>query len=212
MYVCVSMYMCVVIYVCMYIFMYMYGWGEIFFTHPEWPWGSTSPLYNEYRVFPGGKAAGAWPWPPTPSSAEVKERVQLYLYSPSGISWPLIGWNCKFTFTFTFTCMNGWMVVCLCVCVCTIHIYAFLLYRGAVFYGSGTFVLRSTAGYLALYGIKYDLNRTLSFQHSVLNYRIVSVVASEQTTVHTMLLLLGVSQSIIAIIATSVSLLLATIQ
>ena len=108
--------------------------------------------------------------------------------------------------------MNGWMVVCLCVCVCTIHIYAFLLYRGAVFYGSGTFVLRSTAGYLALYGIKYDLNRTLSFQHSVLNYRIVSVVASEQTTVHTMPLLLGVSHSIIAIIATSVSLLLATIQ
>jgi hypothetical protein len=23
-------------------------------------------LYNEYRVFPGGKAAGAWCWPPTP--------------------------------------------------------------------------------------------------------------------------------------------------
>jgi len=27
--------------------------------------------------------------PPTPSSAEVKERVQLYLYSTSGPSWPL---------------------------------------------------------------------------------------------------------------------------
>jgi len=29
---------------------------------------------------------------PPPSSAEVKERVQLYLYSPFGPSWPVIGW------------------------------------------------------------------------------------------------------------------------
>jgi len=35
-------------------------WGEIFRTHPERPWGPPSHLYNEYRVFPGGKAAGAW--------------------------------------------------------------------------------------------------------------------------------------------------------
>jgi hypothetical protein len=34
---------------------------------------------------------------PPPSSAEVKERVELYLYSPSGPSWPVLGW----TFTFT---------------------------------------------------------------------------------------------------------------
>ena len=26
-----------------------------------------------------------------PSSAEVKERVELYLYSPSGPSWPILG-------------------------------------------------------------------------------------------------------------------------
>ena len=32
----------------------------------------------------------AWPWPPTPTSAEVKERVELYLYYPTGHSWRLL--------------------------------------------------------------------------------------------------------------------------
>jgi hypothetical protein len=36
--------------------------------------------------FPGGKAAGAWSWP-VPSSAEVKEWVELYLHFPSTPSW-----------------------------------------------------------------------------------------------------------------------------
>jgi hypothetical protein len=36
------------------------GGGEIFCTHPDRPWGPPSLLYNGYRVFPGGKAAGAW--------------------------------------------------------------------------------------------------------------------------------------------------------
>jgi hypothetical protein len=35
-------------------------WGEIFRTRPYRPWGPPSLLYNGYRVFPGGKAAGAW--------------------------------------------------------------------------------------------------------------------------------------------------------
>jgi DNA-binding sugar fermentation-stimulating protein len=26
-----------------------------------------------------------------PSSTEVKERIELYLYSPSGLSWPVLG-------------------------------------------------------------------------------------------------------------------------
>ena len=36
------------------------GGCEIFRTCPDWPWGPPSLLYNRYRVFPGGKAAGAW--------------------------------------------------------------------------------------------------------------------------------------------------------
>jgi hypothetical protein len=50
-------------------------------------------VYNEYRVFPGVKVAGAWRWPLTPSSAEIKESVELYLYSIFGPSWPLIRWS-----------------------------------------------------------------------------------------------------------------------
>ena len=34
--------------------------GEIFRTRPDLPWGPPSLLYNGYRVFPGGKAAGEW--------------------------------------------------------------------------------------------------------------------------------------------------------
>ena len=46
--------------------------GEIFRTRPDRPWGLPSLLYSRYRVFHGGKAAGAWCWLTTPSSAEVK--------------------------------------------------------------------------------------------------------------------------------------------
>jgi len=41
------------------------GEGEIFRTRPDRPWGPPSLLYNAYRFFPRGKAAGAWRWPHT---------------------------------------------------------------------------------------------------------------------------------------------------
>jgi hypothetical protein len=66
--------------------------GEIFRTRPDQSRGPLSPLFNGYRVFRGGKAAGEWRWPSTSSSAAVKERVKQYLCSPSGPSWPDLGW------------------------------------------------------------------------------------------------------------------------
>ena len=68
-------------------------WERIFRTCPDRPWGPPSLLYNGYRVFPGGTAAVARHGVdhPTRSKAEVKERVELYLYSPSGPSWPVLG-------------------------------------------------------------------------------------------------------------------------
>jgi hypothetical protein len=40
--------------------------------------------------FPGVKRPKRGVDHPPPSNAEVKERVELYLYSPSGPSWPVL--------------------------------------------------------------------------------------------------------------------------
>jgi len=68
------------------------GGGNIFRMRPDRPWGPLSLLYNGYRVpFPGVKWLGRGIAHPPPSSAEVKERVELYLYFPSRPSWPALG-------------------------------------------------------------------------------------------------------------------------
>jgi hypothetical protein len=67
-------------------------WGRDF-SHPSPPaLGPIQPPIQWVPGLSGGKAAGAWRWPPTPSSAAVKERVYLYLYSSCGLSWPVLGW------------------------------------------------------------------------------------------------------------------------
>jgi len=42
---------------------------------------------------PGVKRPGCSVDHTTPSSAEFKERVEPYIYAPSGTSWTFIGWN-----------------------------------------------------------------------------------------------------------------------
>jgi hypothetical protein len=67
-------------------------WGAIF----------SAPFQTGPRANPASYTVGTGSFPRVkrpgrdvdhspPSSAEVKERVELYLYSPSGPSWPVIG-------------------------------------------------------------------------------------------------------------------------
>ena len=85
---------------------------------PDRPWGLPSLLYNGYRVIPGDPAAAMWRWSPTLSGAEVKERAELYLYSPYGPSWPVLGWtslipHIKFylnVYILLFVAHETWMV------------------------------------------------------------------------------------------------------
>jgi hypothetical protein len=67
-------------------------WGRNFL-HPSRPaLGPTQPPVQWVSgLFLEDKADVAWRWPRTPSSAEVKERVELYLYSYYGPSWPVLG-------------------------------------------------------------------------------------------------------------------------
>jgi hypothetical protein len=46
-------------------------WGEIFRTSPDRPWDPNSPLYNGYRVFPGGKKQPGRDADPSPPSSAV---------------------------------------------------------------------------------------------------------------------------------------------
>ena len=61
--------------------------GEFFRKHPAYPASYTTGTGS----LPGLKRPGLGVGHPPPSSAEVKERVELYLYSPSGPLWPATG-------------------------------------------------------------------------------------------------------------------------
>jgi hypothetical protein len=65
-------------------------WGEIFRTCPDRPWGPPSLLYNGHWVFPGGRKRPGRDADPSPLLVpRSKHRVELYLYSPWGPSWPV---------------------------------------------------------------------------------------------------------------------------
>jgi len=44
------------------------------------------------------KTPGEWRWRPTPSSAEVEERIELCLYSPFRVFMALLGWSLSLRF------------------------------------------------------------------------------------------------------------------
>jgi hypothetical protein len=50
------------------------------------------PVQRVPGLFSKNEVPKAWSWPPTASSTEVKERVELYFYTPSGPSWSILGW------------------------------------------------------------------------------------------------------------------------
>jgi hypothetical protein len=66
------------------------GGCEIFRTCPDRSWGPPSLLYNWYRVFPGGRKRPGRDAEPSPLLVPRSwNRVDLYLDSPKGPSWPV---------------------------------------------------------------------------------------------------------------------------
>jgi hypothetical protein len=66
-------------------------WGQDF-PHTSRPaLGPTQLTIQWVPDLPGVKRPGRGADHPPPSSTEVKERVQLYFYSLSGLSWPVLG-------------------------------------------------------------------------------------------------------------------------
>jgi hypothetical protein len=68
------------------------GGGRILHIHPGEPWATPSPYAVVTGSFLGLKQLRHGINHPPQSSTEVKERVELYLYSPCGSSWPVLSW------------------------------------------------------------------------------------------------------------------------
>jgi hypothetical protein len=66
------------------------------------PGGHPASCAIDTGSFPGVKQPDRGVDHPPPSSAKVKERVELYLSSPSGSWWPVSRENFTFTFSFIF--------------------------------------------------------------------------------------------------------------
>jgi len=71
--------------------------GKIFHIIPDRPWAYPASYTMGTGSSSGVKRLGSGVGHPPPSSAEVKERVQLYLYSLFGPLWPVL----RVSFTFT---------------------------------------------------------------------------------------------------------------
>jgi len=86
-------------YIYIYIYMLAVGWTvwrlspggcEIFHTCPDQPWGHPASSTVGTVAFLGVKQLGRGVDHPLPPSVDMKERVELYLYSTSGPSWSVI--------------------------------------------------------------------------------------------------------------------------
>ena len=99
-------------------------WGSRFSAPVQTGPGAHPALYTVGTgSLPGVKRPGGGVDRPSPSSAEVKERVNLYLYSPSGPSWPVVGWTLPLPLhIYIYMCVCVCVCVYVCVCVC-IYIY-----------------------------------------------------------------------------------------
>jgi hypothetical protein len=78
----------------------------------EYRWGTAPPPVQWLPgLFLGSEAAGAWR---LPTSIEVKERLELYLFSPSGSSWPVQLWTLSLLLPPECTCKIQVRIVLYC--------------------------------------------------------------------------------------------------
>jgi hypothetical protein len=69
------------------------SWWGWYFPHPSRP--ALGPTQSPIQWVPRlsrGEAYVAWHWPPTHLAPRLKG-MELYLCSPSGSSWPVLGWT-----------------------------------------------------------------------------------------------------------------------
>jgi len=67
--------------------------GEIFHSRSHRISGTPSVLYNGYLLSLPGYNGWAVVLPPPPTRAEIKERVEIYVYALFGPSWSILGWT-----------------------------------------------------------------------------------------------------------------------
>ena len=78
-------------------------WRWDFLHPPRLALGPTQPPVQRVK----GPGCGVDHLPPSPSCTKVKEGVALYVYSPSGPSWPVLEWTLLFFF-FIFYIYSHW--------------------------------------------------------------------------------------------------------
>jgi hypothetical protein len=74
----------------------------------------TQPSSNGYRFFSGGKAAGGLRWPLLHLAARLKKEYSyISTFSPSGPSWPVLGWTLPLPLPLPFIRQNTYFALVL---------------------------------------------------------------------------------------------------